>query len=94
MTTETKATNTETTREETLADHLAAIEAMLIVPGVPFDKIAERAIDAMCCGARARDLPFDRAPLTLVLIDLLFAKLADAREADAAESKGDERDAR
>jgi len=53
--------------------------------------VAERMFDAMCCGAKAADLPFlatDR-PLTLALIDLLFAKLADTREADAIEAAGD-----
>jgi hypothetical protein len=81
----------EDPREETLADHLAAIEAMG-VPGVPLERIAERCFDAMCCGAKAEHLPFigNDEVLALALIDLLFAKLSDAREADAAEARGDE----
>lgn len=81
----------EDPREETLVDHLAAIEAMCIVPGVPHSKIAERCFDAMCCGAKAEHLPFigNDEVLALALIDLLFAKIADAREADAVEARGE-----
>jgi len=53
--------------------------------------VAERMFDAMCCGTKAADLPFlatDR-PMTLALIDLLFAKIADTREADAIEAAGE-----
>ena len=90
MTTET---NTEPAHgaEPTLADHIAALRLYGTRDAKTIDQVAERAIDALCCGAKAADLPFanDHA-FHLRLIDLLFEKLSSAREADALDARGDE----
>ena len=89
MTTET---NTEPAHgaEPTLADHIAALRLYGTRDAKTIDQVAERAIDARWCGAKAADLPFanDHA-FHLRLIDLLFEKLSSAREADEIEARGE-----